>query len=114
MWSNCCHLPLSYRSTTDDCSWKNTVHLHALLPLGFPTQPAVVLRRKRSSIIVPQGLSPQVMNLLKNPSDPVLAVLADMDEWQFDIFRLDEASDGWPLSTLAVAIMRKCNLAPGR
>ena len=63
---------------------------------------------------MPQGLPPQVLNLLKSPTDAVLTVLAGIDEWQFDIFKLDEASNGWPLSTLAIALMRQCNLSPGR
>ena len=44
----------------------------------------------------------------------VLAVLAKMDHWQFDAFELDEVTDGWPLSSLAFAVLRKCDLVPGR
>ena len=42
------------------------------------------------------------------------AVLAKMDAWQFDSFELDDASNGWPLSALAFAILKKCDLVPGR
>ena len=44
----------------------------------------------------------------------VLAVLGCIDDWQFDIFRLNEVSNGCPLSLVAFAIMRNCDLVPGR
>ena len=44
----------------------------------------------------------------------VLAVLGCIDEWQFDIFRLNEVSNGCPLSLVAFAIMKNCDLVPGR
>ena len=44
----------------------------------------------------------------------MLLVLAKMDNWQFDMFELDEVTNGWPLSTLAFAIMKKCDMLPGR
>ncbi len=44
----------------------------------------------------------------------VLTVLAKIDNWQFDSFELCEATNGWPLSTLTYAILKKCDLAPGR
>ncbi len=44
----------------------------------------------------------------------VLTVLAKIDNWQFDSFELNDVTDGWPLSTLTFAIMKKCNLVPGR
>jgi hypothetical protein len=42
------------------------------------------------------------------------AVLAKMDMWQFDSFELDDVTNGWPLSALAFAILKKCDLVPGR
>ena len=44
----------------------------------------------------------------------VLAVLAKIDDWQFDSFELNEVTSGRPLSTLGFAIMTKCELVPGR
>ena len=43
----------------------------------------------------------------------VLAVLAKIDNWQFDCFELSEVSGGRPLSTLTFAIMHKMGLVPG-
>lgn len=44
----------------------------------------------------------------------VLAVLAKIDDWQFDTFELNDVTEGWPLSVLAFATMLKCDLVPGR
>ena len=54
----------------------------------------------------PVGLIPAVSQ--------VLAVLGNIDSWQFDAFKLDEVSYGCPLSMVAFAIMKKCDLVPGR
>ena len=42
------------------------------------------------------------------------AVLAKIDDWQFDSFELHEVSGGRPLSTLAFAILNRFQLVPGR
>jgi len=44
----------------------------------------------------------------------VLAVLAKIDDWQFDSFELNDVTSGRPLSTLGFAIMTRCELVPGR
>ena len=44
----------------------------------------------------------------------VMSVLSGIDEWHFDIFKLDEVSEGRPLSMLSFAIMMKAGLIPGR
>ena len=44
----------------------------------------------------------------------VLLVLAKVDDWQFDTFELEEASGGWPLSTLTFALFTKLRLTHSR
>ncbi|KAF5826760.1 hypothetical protein DUNSADRAFT_2121 [Dunaliella salina] len=53
-----------------------------------------------------------VQQLLRPPSDPVLAVLAKVDEWHFDAFELAEVTSNRPLSTLAFALFSRSNLIP--
>ena len=37
-----------------------------------------------------------------------------MDEWKFDSFELDRVTDGRPLSAIAFAVLKRCDLVPGR
>lgn len=48
------------------------------------------------------------------PTDLVAQCLAKMDEWRFDSFELDRVTDGRPLSVMAFAVLKKCDLVPGR
>ena len=44
----------------------------------------------------------------------VLVELSKVDHWHFDTFRLNDVTNGWPLSTLAFALMQQSGLMPGR
>ena len=37
----------------------------------------------------------------------LMAVLSKVDNWQFDAFELDVASEGWPLSCLAFSLITR-------
>jgi len=68
--------------------------------------------RTRQSMMLllkpPEG----VQQLLKPPTDPVMAVLAKVDDWHFDAFELAEVTNNRPLSTLAFALFSRSKLIP--
>eukprot|EP00195_Chlamydomonas_chlamydogama_P006345 CAMPEP_0202897216 /NCGR_PEP_ID=MMETSP1392-20130828/6039_1 /ASSEMBLY_ACC=CAM_ASM_000868 /TAXON_ID=225041 /ORGANISM="Chlamydomonas chlamydogama, Strain SAG 11-48b" /LENGTH=1191 /DNA_ID=CAMNT_0049582803 /DNA_START=21 /DNA_END=3596 /DNA_ORIENTATION=- len=51
--------------------------------------------------------SPQLENLYKEPHDHIAAVLAKVDEWQYDSFELDAVTNGRPLSLLTFALLKR-------
>ena len=57
-------------------------------------------------------LPPAALSLLA--PDQVLQVLSKVDDWKFDAFDLEEASGGWPLSTLTFALFTKLRLTHSR
>uniref|UniRef100_A0A7S0RAQ3 Phosphodiesterase n=1 Tax=Chlamydomonas leiostraca TaxID=1034604 RepID=A0A7S0RAQ3_9CHLO len=48
--------------------------------------------------------------LSKNMPDEVVGVLAKVDDWQFDAFKLNEVSNGRPLSMLSFALFKRCEI----
>lgn len=56
----------------------------------------------------------QVLRLIQEPSDELMAVLGKIDAWQFDSFELDAVTKSRPLSALAFAMFKRLNLIPGR
>lgn len=40
----------------------------------------------------------------------VVGVLARVDDWQFDAFKLNEVSNGRPLSMLSFALFKRCEI----
>lgn len=40
----------------------------------------------------------------------MMEVLAKVDDWQFDAFKLNEVSGGRPLSLLAFALFKRCEM----
>ncbi|KAL6760116.1 3',5'-cyclic-nucleotide phosphodiesterase [Haematococcus lacustris] len=52
----------------------------------------------------------QLIALSRNLPDEVLSVLAKVDDWQFDAFKLSEVSGGRPLSLLSFALFKRCDI----
>lgn len=50
------------------------------------------------------------LQLYRNMPDEVSQILSKVDEWQFDAFRLADASGGRPLSTLSYYLFRRFDL----
>lgn len=50
-------------------------------------------------------------NIVSAPIPEVEAVLRSADHWHFDAFRLTEASQGYPLSTLGFWLMQQNRVA---
>ncbi|KAG1666487.1 hypothetical protein FOA52_004869 [Chlamydomonas sp. UWO 241] len=69
---------------------------------GSPGRP----RRKSAA---PSVVSQQLM-LSKNMPEKMLVVMAKIDDWQFDAFELDDASDHQPLSMLSFYLFRRFGL----
>ncbi len=51
--------------------------------------------------------------LCLHPGSQVLEVLAKVDDWQFDAFKLSEVSGGRPLSLLSYALLKRCEVRSG-
>mmetsp|Transcript_25460 Transcript_25460/g.55342 ORF Transcript_25460/g.55342 Transcript_25460/m.55342 type:complete len:787 (-) Transcript_25460:1267-3627(-) len=64
---------------------------------------------KPQSQVTPESVR-DLIALSKNLPDQVLDVLAKVDDWQFDAFKLSEVSNGRPLSMLSFALLKRCEL----
>lgn len=73
-----------------------------------------IVCRLQDSSIVDEALSSELTHLPSISSAPipeVEAVLRTADHWHFDAFKLTEASQGYPLSTLAFWLMQQSRVA---
>lgn len=59
----------------------------------------------------PSGELSHLPNIATAPIPEVEAVLRTADHWHFDAFRLVEASQGYPLSTLGFWLMQQNRVA---
>ncbi|GAX78545.1 hypothetical protein CEUSTIGMA_g5985.t1 [Chlamydomonas eustigma] len=50
------------------------------------------------------------ITMLQSPSDKVCRVLSQIDQWKFDIFTLDEVTEGRSLSVVTYAVVHRCGL----
>lgn len=53
---------------------------------------------------------PELVRLVKTPSEELMVKLGSIDQWQFDAFQLDKASNGRPLSALGFFLFKRFNL----
>ena len=108
----------SVRTFPNKCSDLRLPHTVKSLPVNqaiecapLCTQAGISQPGKPLSLLQDQ---PVLDLIMKPPTDHVLSVLAEMDDWKFDSFKLNEVTNGRPLSTVAFAILRKCDLFHGR
>lgn len=79
-----------------------------------PTQPFSTECRMSDSVQEEQDCSRELThlpNIVSAPIPEVEAVLRSADHWHFDAFRLTEASQGYPLSTLGFWLIQQNRVA---
>ncbi len=74
-------------------------------PFAPPADPLAIKALPESE--VEKGVA---LLMTKSVPDAVHSVLAGVDGWTFDAFRLEEASGGRPLSTLAFALLKRTGI----